>query len=235
MGLTRRQAAALRIVGYLISGGVIAIASLALIVLSNLPGKTDAPHAFVQPERIAGVATPILQFEKHTCGLLALSAAYRMYGLEPADENLRTRLGVDLPANPLDSTSTGTLHPDLLRVLVQDGFEYALQDPARGTESLRAHLSKGNVALLLIARRQNGNLHWVLADACRDDQLRIADSLEAQAYHEPLVAFTETCVLSIVAIRPSRISGEGDVEQAHIDGLAELNRVRARLGRTHGE
>jgi hypothetical protein len=231
--LTTRQATALRITAYLLVGGVIFIVSLPLIVLANLPRKSDAPHAFVRPERLDGAAAPILQFEKHTCGLLALSAAYRIYGLTPADENLRTRLGVDLPANPLDSTSTGTLHPDLLRVLVQDGFGYALPDPAQGPAPLRSHISEGNVALLLIARRQNGNLHWVLTDACGDEQLRIVDSLEAEAYHEPLVEFTATCVLSIVTIEPARGGTDGDVEQAHIDGLAELNRVRGRLGRAN--
>ena len=62
------------------------------------------------------------QTEPHTCGLHSLRSIYRAYGLNPDEHELRERLGVDTPANPADPTSTGTLQPDISRVLAQDGF-----------------------------------------------------------------------------------------------------------------
>jgi hypothetical protein len=225
------------ITAFIALSGVALFIGLASIVVSNVPAKMDALHAQTQPAQPArtdDAATPILQFESHTCGLLTLSAAYRVYGLSPREENLRLRLGVDNPANPLDSTSTGTLHPDLLRVLMQDGFAYSLLEPPREVRELRSHLDGGDVALFLIARRQNGNLHWVLTDGCEGDHLRIVDSLAAEAYEEPVADFLETCVLSIVAIKPAAGDAEANLDAAHVEGLAELARVQRRLGEAGG-
>ncbi len=222
------------ITAFIALSGIALLIGLASIVVSNVPAKMEAPHAEQQPARTEEAAGPILQFENHTCGLLTLSAAYRVYGLSPVEENLRLRLGVDKPANPLDSTSTGTLHPDLLRVLVQDGFDYSLLEPPQEATALRDHLDGGDVALLLIARRQNGNLHWVLTDSREDDRLRIVDSLAAEAYQEPMLEFLESCVLSIVAIKPAAAGAEANLDAAHVDGLAELARVQRRRGGERG-
>jgi hypothetical protein len=185
------------------------------------------------PRARSGSGRPILQLESHTCGLLSLSAAYALYGLSPEDKNLRFRLGVDVPANPLDSTSTGALHPDLLRVLVQDGFGYEMPLPlADGDASLRAHLQTGDVALVLIRRRETGGLHWVLADSCNGVNIRIVDSLRESPGDEPLAAYLNECILSIVLIHPApTVGAQPDLRQAHRDGAAELIRVKQRLDR----
>ena len=214
------------IVGLLFAGIVVLVVAMA----SRIPSKASYPHADSAPRSAPVSAEPILQLENHTCGFLSLAAAYTKYGLSPEDENLRFRLGVDRPANPLDGSTTGTLHPDLFRVLKQDHFDYWLIDP--GSEdtpsALREHFSSGNAVLLLISRRENGNLHWVMSDAFHDQELRIVDSLREVAYTEPANAFIRRHVLSIIAIRPARTDSPLDLKP-HADGLAELAEVRSRL------
>lgn len=198
-------------------------------------GKTEAWRSPALPAARSGDGEPILQLESHTCGLLSLSAAYALYGLSPEEKNLRYRLGVDVPASPIDSTSTGTLHPDLLRVLVQDGFTYAMPSvSADGREAMAAHLQGGDVALLLIRRRETGGLHWVLCDAIEGGNLRIVDSLQPKPTVEPLDAYMNECLLSIVLIWPAEAGAEADVRQAHRDGAAELVRVKRRLDELEG-
>ena len=164
-----------------------------------------------------------------------MTAAYAVYGLDPAEKNLRFRLGVDRTAHPFDSTSTGTLHPDLFRVLAQDRFEISLIDPRTedGVTRLGSHLGGGDVALLLIARRENGRLHWVLADAQSGDQIRIVDSLSAQLYFEPVKEFLNEFVLSIIAIRPATTARD-DFGALHAEGITEMNQVRRRLAERGG-
>ena len=152
------------------------------------------------------------------------------YGLSPESENLRYRLGVDRPANPLDSTSTGTLHPDIFRVLSQDKFAYEVLDPAHSETIswLRKHLSGGDAALILIARRENGNLHWIMTDGFDGADLRIVDSLHESAYTEPLGEFLRDFVLSIITIKPNSNSMPPKTDP-YSDGLDELKRVRKRI------
>lgn len=208
---------------------VLAIAGIAYLA-GRIPSKALAPHATRAPSATGIAAEPIPQFESHTCGLLALSSAYATYGLSADDENLRFRLGVDRPANPLDGSTTGTLHPDLYRVLGQDGFVYRNLDPAAvdAVEELRRHLAGGDAALLLIVRPENGNLHWIMTDGWDDERrLRIVDSLAPTARTEPAADFVRRQVVSIVAIRPAE--GRAAPPDPHADGLAEMERVRRRL------
>lgn len=199
--------------------------------------KSSAWYSPDPPSARAGAAQPILQLESHTCGLLTLSAAYTLYDLQLEEKNLRYRLGVDVPANPLDSSSTGTLHPDLLRVLVQDGFTYEMPSPFLDADvRLRNHLQTGNVALILIRRRETGGLHWVLADALDGDSLRIVDSLQTLPVTEPIADYFNHRVLSAILIKPNPSFpdplGSGPaVAQAHGDGAAEMVRVKQRLDR----
>lgn len=205
-------------------------------LLANIVIRMDAKgNAFRSdglPQNFAEVVAAIPQLESHTCGLLSLSAAYEAYGIASDEKNLRFRLGVDVNAVPLDSTSTGTLHPDLLRVLVQDRFAYRFVDPAAtdAQQQIRDHLNASHLALVLIRRRQTGGLHWVVADHLADDQLRLHDSLESDAVHEPVEAFLDECVLSVILIEPADlITTKPDTGQAHRDGLRELVRVHDRL------
>lgn len=200
------------------------------LITSRVGGKTDAWRSPALPAARGGDGEPIPQLESHTCGLLSLSAAYALYGLSPEEKNLRYRLGVDVPASPIDSTSTGTLHPDLLRVLVQDGFDCSMPAVAAGgREALMAHLQGGDAALLLIRRRETGGLHWVLCDAIEGGNLRIVDSLQPKPTVEPLDAYLAECVLSIILIRPAESGAEADIHQAHREGAAEMIRVKQRL------
>jgi len=203
------------------------------IVGSLVSAKSSAPRSFDTPSPRRGNAQPIPQLENHTCGLLALSAAYHLYGLSPESKNLRYRLGVDVLANPLDSDSQGTLHPDLLRVLVQDGFAYEMPSPIpdSGVDALRQHLESGEVALLLIRRRETGGLHWVLADDGAEGFLRIVDSLRPGPTREPLGRYADECILSMILIRPGPSGGGPEVRDAHADGAAEMLRIKDRLDR----
>lgn len=213
------------------AAGVILV--IAGLLTHRIGAKSDAWRSPSLPAARAGSGQPILQLESHTCGLLSLSAAYALYGLAPDDKNLRFRLGVDVPANPIDSTSTGTLHPDLLRVLVQDGFAYEMPDPlVDGDTRLVAHLQTGDIALILICRRETGGLHWVLCDGIDDDQLRIVDSLSERPRGESITAYMSECVLSVILIEPTSAgSNSPDLGRAHREGAAELVRVGQRLDR----
>lgn len=214
------------IVVVVLTVGVVALGVLGTLI--RVGGKSSAPHDDRSPRRTGLHAEPILQLENHTCGLLSLSAAYVAYGLSPEAENLRFRLGTDREAVPGDSTTTGTLHPDLLRVLAQDGFGYDLIDPTSSDANvrLRGHVEGGNVALLLIARRQNGALHWVMSDTMELGSLRVVDSLLSEPVTEDVEVFLRDCVLSIIAIRPE---GDASITRAHADGIAEMARVRERM------
>ncbi|MEM7395134.1 MAG: cysteine peptidase family C39 domain-containing protein, partial [Verrucomicrobiota bacterium] len=70
-----------------------------------------------QPKKLK----PIKQRDGHSCGLLALAAIYRAYGIDPKAARLRQRLGTDRPAAKFLKDTEGTLQPDILRVLKQDG------------------------------------------------------------------------------------------------------------------
>jgi len=220
---------ALRVALALFVTAALAIALGAWVVSSRITRKSSIPHPAGLPNRTGDAADPILQLESHTCGLLALSAAYRSYGLSPEAEQLRERLGVDVPASPLDETSTGTLHPDLLRVLTQDGFFWEcvpLENPPDAARRLEAHLRDGNVALVLIARRETGGLHWVLTDAADERGLRVVDSLRSEAANEPVSEFLSRAI-SIIALQPA-YGAAPEQTDAHAEGVREMLRARSR-------
>jgi hypothetical protein len=179
--------------------------------------------------------SPEIQFEDDTCGLHALRTVYRAYGLDPDAENLRARLGLDVPANPADAASTGTLQFDLLRVLAQDGFVYTLLDPVspESPSRLLDHMEGRQAAIALIRRRENGNLHWVALSRGNGERVRVADSLFPRPYPEPAVDFLRECVVSCVLVEaaPSGANGAVPVQQAEHDGLREMMRTPARLRR----
>jgi len=217
----------------LIIGGTIGavffllVIGVVAVIVMGISSKASAPRSMVSPQRPTEWATPIPQVESHTCGYLSLAAAYEAYGLSADDKNIRFRLGVDRAAHPFDEHSTGTLHPDLFRVLHQDGFSYAVIDPALESAAARIcdHLDSEHMAMLLIQRRQNMALHWVLADNCSNERIRIVDSLEAEPYYEPFGDFLENHVVSAVLIDTQR----GGSVAPHRDGTAEMNQVRIRI------
>ena len=187
---------------------LLAFVYVRIYVVPRIQSKEEAYHAkaLQQFRTFLADVGPEAQFESDTCGLHTLRVIYKAYGLEPDDENLRVRLGVDVPTNPLDPTSTGTLQPDMLRVLTQDGFRYQpldLTDDHSASETLRKHLSEGNMAAALIARPENKNMHWVAAYRMDGESIEILDSLFEESYTVHPKAFIKQCVLSCILVEPS--------------------------------
>lgn len=199
----------------------------ALVVRPRIQSKTEAYHAVAVAsyERLVEEVAPEAQFESHTCGLHTLRSIYRAYGLDPDEENLRVRLGVDVPTNPADRSSTGTLQPDLLRVLEQDGFVYELIDLEQGRAAERAwlgHLGSGHLAAVLIRRPQTGGMHWVVADRLESGKVMIADSLEPDPYLVDPRGYLEDCVLSVILMAPGDEGASGEASGWMLDGAGEL-------------
>lgn len=226
----------------LILAGVIIAVFMTLVTLliiglisMGVRSKSSAPRSPDLPQSPTADAVPIGQFESHTCGFLALSSAYRVYGLSPEDKNIRFRLGVDRLANPFDDTTQGTLHPDLFRVLAQDGFAFRTIDPSadRAESGITDHLNNDDLLLLLIQRRENRALHWVLADHVEQGLIRVVDSLASDPYMEPLDEFLECCVISVIPI--SIAESEDDGARPHQRGIAEMNRARVLIAERKAE
>ncbi len=221
---------------YICFGGVIVlVALLSFVVLpwfaeviERLDFKGNAPYVQQSPiERLRSVA-PEAQLESHTCGLLTLRAIYKAYGMDPDKSNLRVRLGVDVPANPFDVESIGTMQPDILRVVVQDGFDYTILRKANGTaKDLLASLGDKHMAAALIRRRQNGHLHWVALQYESPTAIKVIDSLATEPYSEPIEPFMDECLLSCIILSPAKKARadqelKEDVKDAEFEGLAEM-------------
>jgi hypothetical protein len=146
-----------------------------------------------------GPILPEVQTEPHTCGFHSLSAVYRAYGLEPASLNLRFRLGTDARLNLLAPESTGTVHPDILRVLEQDGFAPRVVNPLDLDAALAHHLDSGHPALVLT---KVNSWHWVVAASRRDGRLLICDSLRPQPYEVDEAGYLRDSVFGLILIRP---------------------------------
>lgn len=223
--------------GLMVAAGVVASSGC---IGQRLDSKENAWRSPDRP-RSSPVAPPqsILQLESHTCGFLALSAAYVAYGLSPEDKNLRFRLGTDRTAHPFDDESTGTLHPDIFRVLEQDGFGFWLIDPddAHAETMLGEHIRSGQLALVLIKLRASAGLHWVLVDdvpstvETLSPTLRVVDSLRDEPTLEEIGPFLRQCVLSIIALEASGAAGEACTvyKDLYAEGIAEMNRVHGRM------
>lgn len=153
-----------------------------------------------QPTHFPSEFVPQSQTEPHTCGFHSLGSAYTAYGINAETARLRFRLGTDVPANLLAPDTTGTIHPDILRVLEQDGFNAeVLYSKDTFAPSLREHLAKGHPAMLLITVN---SWHWVLACGVRDDSIVICDSLKPELYEEPLDEYLASRVHNVILIQP---------------------------------
>lgn len=145
---------------------------------------------------------PEKQTEPHTCGLHALGSVYRAYGLDPDGLELRFRLGTDKPFTNLIPSSRGTIHPDMLRVLHQDGFAADVvhpSDPVTAAARLGEHLDAGRVAVALVVVN---DYHWIVLSGRDGDDVVICDSLRDEPYREPLRAFVRDRVYSLLLVRP---------------------------------
>ena len=172
-----------------IISAVVALFVVPILIAWAVPMGDFAP---VDPvPMIGGVIAPIEpdpQLEQHACGYNAISAIYRSYGIDPDERRLRQRLGGDQTAWSYDSSTIGCIHPDIYRVLAQDGFKL-LTPNASNPDAVRTlvdHLAKRHYALALIRRRQNGNLHWVVLTGFQQGKLQVCDSLAPAIYEEDL-------------------------------------------------
>ncbi len=188
-------------------------------------------HAQTLPAAFAGPTYIETQTETFTCGVHALHCIYRAYDLDPNKERIRWRLGVDTKALFWLKDSTGALHPDVFMVLRQDGFRVLSIEMGdlESHEKLLSHLCSGNMALLLIKRRENGNLHWVAAACGRGERYLVYDSLFRAPYEEDR-QFTDSFVMTALAIAPSGQLQTGIWQSlGHlIEGSQELKRFNAR-------
>lgn len=204
-----------------IISGVVALFVVPILIAWAVPMGGFAP---VKPlPVIGGVLAPIQpdpQLEKHTCGYNAISAIYRSYGIDPAERRLRQRLGVDQSAWLYDSSTVGSIQPDIYRVLAQDGFKIMTPDASKpeAVRTLKEHLTAGHYALALIQRRQNGNLHWVVLAGLREEKLQVCDSLASAIYDEELEDFWHRCVLGVTLLNPVERGASPSVWKLHVAG-----------------
>eukprot|EP00752_Nemacystus_decipiens_P015114 g13466.t1 len=155
-----------------------------------------------------------------------MRSMYAAYGLNPDAFDLRFRLGTDEPAMRADQDSTGTLHPDLYRVLTQDGFAIDTLDLGAGVSAtaLQNHLASDQLALVVVYR---STYHWVLVGPGEGaDEAVVYDSLQAEPITMPIDTLLDDA-LSITLIEPATDEGMS-VSDAHTAGLAEMARLYQR-------
>lgn len=188
--------------------GVSLIVFVAFIIVTSCvgpPSYYSAKYASIdhapRPARTTQPMKPVRQTEGHTCGFCALSAVYNAYGLDPEAMRLRFRLGTDKPVTLLDKTTTGTLPPDIDRVLDQDGFEAQHVDAGspKDLPLIREHLASGNVALALVRVNE---LHWLIISGVDGENAIICDSLQDQLYQQPFERYLKDRVLMLMLIKP---------------------------------
>lgn len=189
-------------------------------------------HTNHRPSALAGSYVVEKQTEGFTCGMHALSTVYKAYGLDPEAERIRWRLGVDTKAVAWMGDSTGALHPDLWMVLAQDFFEIESLDTdnALTWALLRSHLDTGHPVILLIKRRENGNLHWVVATrALENDCIEVYDSLFPEPYEETPDFLTKHIVTAVL-VRPAA-DGTPAMSSidAHLAGMEALTDANKRI------
>ena len=191
-------------------------------------GKYDPVEDVVvgRPNAVPGTPKAGTQTEPHTCGWHAMSSMYAAYGLNGETFDLRFRLGTDEPAMRADKDSTGTLHPDLYRVLAQDGFKIDALDLESDVAAavLKNHLAWKQLALVVVYR---STYHWVLiGPGDQSDKLVVYDSLKDEPETMPIDELLDAA-LSITLVEP----GDGErmsTSAAHAEGLAEMARLYRR-------
>jgi len=166
-------------------------------------GNAPAPRP-VTPRSVPLRLVPEVQVDEFSCGFHALSAIYRSHGVDPEEADLRYRLGTSARAIPFIKDSTGTLQPDLFRVLKQDGFEAETLRLSKRTtkDALIEHLEGGLYALALTQTENAGGLHWVVFTDYARGQVTVADSLEPELQRQDLGELIEGNLLSVTLITP---------------------------------
>lgn len=174
------------------------------------PRYYGAKYSPARGPRATGTAAalvPEVQTEPHTCGLHALSSIYRGYGLDPQQFDLRFRLGTDKPLTNFAADSTGTLPPDIERVVSQDGFVFSKHDPAAPdtAEHLLSHLGRGHAALVLTHKGSlTSGLHWIALSASPNGSstVVVCDSLRPEPFEEEVAALLPTRTRTVYLLSP---------------------------------
>jgi hypothetical protein len=187
--------------------GVAVVAVLPLGLCAGPPGyyveKYGHVEGLARPTATARAIEPEEQTEAHTCGMHAIRSVYRAYGMDPDAAGLRFRLGTDKALTNVTPKLTGTIHPDILRVLGQDGFDAeTLMMGEKGPARLRAHLETGHSALGLVEVGEV--LHWLVLAGVEGEEVVIVDSLSPEAYRRGFDAYARDEVLNAILIEPSQ-------------------------------
>ena len=98
------------------------------------------------------------------------------------------------------------------------------------TEGLTAWLDTGHPVVLLIKRRESGNLHWVVATRALDsERIEIYDPLFDAPYQET-PDFLYNHIITAMMVKPAH-DGEMTMSsiRAHLEGLEALNHARQRI------
>jgi ABC-type bacteriocin/lantibiotic exporter with double-glycine peptidase domain len=169
------------------------------------PWYYSAKYSAASPG-VTPTSTPVafaaeVQTEGHTCGLHSVRAIYRAYGIDPDAAELRFRLGTDKPGHNFDPESLGTIHPDIVRVMEQDGFatRVVLRPTASDGEMVCEHLAAGFPVLTLV--RVKG-LHWIVLAEGKDGKARVFDSLKAEVEEVDAAEFVRSRVLGAILVKP---------------------------------
>lgn len=176
---------------------------------------------------------PKVQTDDFSCGFLALAAIYESYGINPRVARLRARLGTDVPAIAFVQDSTGTLQPDLLRVLKQDGFRVEIADAksAEGIRSIREHLEGGQYALALTTTDPEGGLHWIALAGFENGEVVIGDSLQRGLQREDFINFAAGPFQRAILLNPGTPDPETAYGRDHFVGMSEMTITAWRINR----
>ena len=203
---------------------VIIIALIGSVAPPLLAGDWSPSPYYQAPSSTPRPLVPEVQTDGFSCGYHALSAIYRSYGLDPKLARLRARLGTSRPAVPFVADSTGTLQPDLLRVLQQDGFLAETLRASKDDDRARLidHLQKGQYCLALLESGHAGGLHWVVFTEYRDGEVTIGDSLKRGLHRESLSQLAAGPLLSTITLSPDVPRPGSPFYRAHVSGLAHM-------------
>lgn len=147
------------------------------------------------------------QFQDCTSGLHALNRVYSHYGQKTEKRILGKRMGIDPQDKEAERNKyRACLHPDLIRMLTEDSLYFESlcldQNLRKSIKSLKRKLHNGGIAMVLIRRRENGNMHWVTAQKAPLEKLMLHDCLSSKTYTVCAYKFIRECVLSCFFIRP---------------------------------
>ena len=200
---------------------IMSYALIGVFVCVHAGNRARAPIS-IPPQGTPGEIYPEKQVEGHTCGWHSVRSIYTSYDLETDRYMLRERLGVDAKAVPFFASTKGTVHPDILRVLDQDGFQFEHLDLKKVADlhRLHEHFEEGHYALVLINRRENQALHWVVFAGVEQGDYVVVDSLSEEKYSEDLGFLAEN-VQTTLLLKPSD-SDQIGTGKSHRNGVLQV-------------